>query len=59
MQSLEQQTFITKKIGSTYFLVSVRFSDTSKESFSDKLLRLVKADAAELAEEGDQTYAIN
>ena len=44
MQQLEQQTIITRKIGATTYVVSVRFSDTSKENFNDKLLRLVKAD---------------
>jgi hypothetical protein len=44
MQQLEQQTVITRKIGSTTYVVSVRFSDAGKESFSDKLLRIVKAD---------------
>ena len=44
MQKLERQNFIIKKIGSTYYVVSVRSSDHAKETFSDKLLRLVKAD---------------
>ena len=44
MQKLEIQNFITKKIGSTTYVVSVSFSDTSKENFNDKLLRLVNAD---------------
>jgi hypothetical protein len=47
MQKIEQQNFITKKIGSTYYIVSVRCSDQAKETFNDKLLRLVKADTAE------------
>jgi DNA-binding transcriptional regulator YhcF (GntR family) len=44
MQKIEQQNFITKKRGSTYYIVSVRSSDQAKETFNDKLLRIVKAD---------------
>ena len=47
MQKLETQNFITKKIGSTFYIVSVRSSEQAKETFNDKLLRLVKADSAE------------
>ena len=36
----------TKKIGKATYNVCVRFSKNSKESFSDKLLRLVKNDIA-------------
>ena len=39
----EIKNFITRKIGSTVYVVGVHFSDTSKENFNDKLLRLVKA----------------
>ena len=42
----EIKNFITRKIGSTVYVVGVHFSDTSKENFNDKLLRLVKADEA-------------
>ena len=44
MQKPEKKNIITKKIGSTTYMVSVRFSETSKENLNDKLLRLVKAD---------------
>jgi len=43
MQKKKVKNFITRKIGSTTYVVNVRFSDTSKENFNDKLLRLVKA----------------
>ena len=46
MQKQEIKNFITRKIGSTVYTVGVQFSDTSKENFNDKLLRLVKADEA-------------
>jgi len=42
----EIKNFITRKIGSTVYVVGVQFSDISKENFNDKLLRLVKADEA-------------
>jgi len=44
MQKLEKQNFITRKIGSTIYVVNVCFSGKSKENFNDKLLRLVNAD---------------
>ena len=37
---------ITKKIGSTTFDIHVHYSETSKETFIDKVLRLIKNDAA-------------
>jgi len=40
----KKQTF-TKRIGSTTFYVNVHFSETSKETFTDKVLRLIKNDA--------------
>jgi len=46
MQKKEVKNFITRKIGSTVYVVGVHFSNTSKENFNDKLLRLVKADEA-------------
>ena len=44
MQKQEHQNLITKKIGTTYFIVNIITSATSKESFNDKLLRLIKAE---------------
>ena len=36
----------TKRIGSTVYRVNVHFSQTSKQTASDKIIRLVKSDAA-------------
>jgi hypothetical protein len=36
---------ITRKIGNTTFDIHVHFSETSKETFTDKVLRLIKNDA--------------
>ena len=36
----------SKKIGRTMYTVHIYFSTTSKESFNDKLLRLINNDAA-------------
>ena len=36
----------SKKIGRTVYNVQIFFSKTSKESFNDKLLRLIKNDVA-------------
>ena len=36
----------TKRIGSTLYRVAVHFSQTSKETMNDKIIRLVKSDAA-------------
>lgn len=36
----------TKRIGSTNYRVSVHFSKTSRETINDKILRLVKNEAA-------------
>jgi len=35
----------TKRIGSTNYRVTVRFSSTSRETMNDKILRLIKNDA--------------
>ena len=35
----------TKRIGSTNYRVSVHFSDTSRETMNDKIIRLIKNDA--------------
>jgi hypothetical protein len=44
-QPRETGTF-TKRTGSTNYRVSVHFSKTSRETMSDKILRLVKNEAA-------------
>jgi len=36
---------ITRKIGNTTFDIFVHFSETSKETFTDKVLRLIQNDA--------------
>ena len=36
-----QNTF-TKKLGQTTYKIQIYFSETSKDDFSDKLLRLIK-----------------
>jgi len=41
----EKPPTITRKIGSTTFDIHVHFSETSKETFTDKVLRLIKNDA--------------
>jgi len=40
---------ILKRIGSTTFVVSVRFSTTSKETIEDKLLRLMEREVRDIA----------
>jgi len=35
-----------KRIGSTIFHVSVRFSETSKETADDKIARMIRSDVA-------------
>lgn len=44
-QDRESSVF-TKRIGSTNYLVSVHFSKTSRETMDDKIMRLVKNEAA-------------
>ena len=39
----KENTFI-KKIGSTTYKVNVNFSKTSKETMTDKIIRLIKND---------------
>ena len=41
----EKPLHITKRIGSTTYKVSVHFSRTSRETMSDKLVRLIERDA--------------
>ena len=40
----EETPTITRRIGSTTFKVHVHFSETSKETVKDKMLRLVRND---------------
>jgi len=37
---------ITRRIGNTTFDIHIHFSETSKETFTDKVLRLIKNDPA-------------
>lgn len=37
-----EQSKFTQRIGSTTYLVSVRFSPTSKETIEDKIIRLIE-----------------
>jgi len=38
---------LTKRIGQTTYKVNVHFSETSKETMSDKIIRLIKREAAD------------
>lgn len=38
-----------RRIGSTTYLVSVRFSEKSRETFEDKILRLIEKEARKTA----------
>jgi hypothetical protein len=37
-----EPVMLRKRIGSTMFIVNVRFSDKSKETMEDKILRLIE-----------------
>ena len=37
---------LTKRIGQTTYKVNVHFSETSKETMSDKIVRLIQSEAA-------------
>ena len=45
IERTDRPLHITKRIGSTTYKVSVHFSRTSRESMSDKLVRLIERDA--------------
>lgn len=45
-ESVKTPVVITKRIGPTTYKVSVHFSNSSKETIDDKLLRLIERDAA-------------
>jgi len=42
----EEPNVITKRIGYTTYRASVHFSKTSKETISDKIIRLIKNDTS-------------
>jgi hypothetical protein len=39
-----KQSYFSRKIGNTTFVVSVSFNEKAKESMDDKILRLVASD---------------
>ncbi|MDR2559890.1 MAG: transposon-encoded TnpW family protein [Oscillospiraceae bacterium] len=45
-QPPKSKASFTKKIKSTIYEVNVYFSDTSKETINDKIMRLLKREAA-------------
>jgi hypothetical protein len=44
MSEREPHKVLRTRIGSTEFLISVRFSETSKETIEDKILRLIESE---------------
>jgi hypothetical protein len=40
---------LLKRLGSTTFMVTVRFSETSKETLEDKILRLIEGEVTKIA----------
>ena len=44
-----QSAKFEKKIGSTNYVVSVRFNEKSKESFDDKLFRVIRNEVRNIA----------
>jgi hypothetical protein len=49
MPAEAEPLILRKRIGSTTFLVTVRFSQTSKETMEDKLLRLIESEVRKSA----------
>ena len=45
IERTDKPLHITKRIGSTTYKVSVHFSRTSRETMSDKLVRLIERDS--------------
>jgi len=45
-QTNENSNTIIKRIGRTTYTIHIHFSKTSRETFSDKLLRIIKNDIA-------------
>lgn len=44
-QPAHESSVFTKRIGSTNYRVSVHFSDTSRETMNEKIMRLLKNEA--------------
>ena len=49
-KAAENAPKITRKIGNTTFDIYVHFSETSKETFTDKVLRLIQNDPNNVTE---------
>lgn len=47
--SVNEGERFSRRIGSTTYLVSVHFSKTSKETFEDKMVRLVESEVRKTA----------
>ena len=47
--SVVQPQILRRRIGSTNYLVTVRFSETSKTTMQDKLLRLIESEVQQSA----------
>ena len=45
-KSTDKPLLLTKRIGFTTYKVSVHFSQTSKETMGDKIIRMIEKDAA-------------
>ena len=41
-------TFV-KRIGSTSYIINIRFSDTAKETIEDKILRMIESEVSKIA----------
>ena len=44
---------LSRRIGSTNYKVSARFSDTAAETFEDKIFRMIRNEALEIDEKCD------
>jgi len=48
-QDVTAQPMFQKTLGGTIYTVNVHFSHTSKESFEDKILRMLESEAVDIA----------
>jgi len=46
--SADQPVMLQKRIGATTYVVSVRFSQTSRETMQDKVLRLIESEVQKI-----------
>ena len=58
-QPKQQPHHFRKRIGSTFYKVAVYHSNTSKENIEDKILRLAKNDAVNIATATGTKGAVN